>query len=102
MSDDLFESSPDPELRLVAPIVVVQPRGPYDPASFIAGARMENWRCRLDTRPVMHVNYEPPELVPQLELLAMEYRYSFHVEPYDDEWSLVEMRRGDYPKEVDE
>lgn len=85
------------EYGLVMPFIVcVSKGGPYDDASFVAGARMEaiRQRCENGENPV--VSWEPTSLVDQLDLVAMRYGYTLESIPwneYPDEWSMVTLER---------
>lgn len=84
---------------LVIPFVVCKSQdGPYDDNAFVAGVRYGRWAELLKLQPTQHAEYEPNELVPQLDLLAMHHRYKITIEPWEDgnnEWSLVTMTRGE-------
>lgn len=96
-----MSDTPPPDYSLVMPFVVVASAGgPYDDGAFVAGCRFGTWDALLTLKPVMHAEYEPPELVPQLDLLAMHHGYTMTTEPFDDDWTYVEMRRnGTVPQE---
>ena len=87
----------DGEFGLVMPFVVTADNGgTYDARSFVAGARMEAVRRRCEAGEVQIESYEPPPLVPQLDLIAMRYGYTMTEEPWDehpDEWTLVTLVR---------
>ena len=89
MSDD------DDTYGLVMPFVVcVSNGGIYDDRSFVAGARFEAVANSCIAGEHMIRDWQPPGLVPQLDLLAMQYGYSFLQEPWveaPEEWTLVTM-----------
>lgn len=82
---------------LLMPFVVVESTGgPYDDRSFVAGARYGDVANALRAKPFAFESYEYPELVPQLELLAMHEGYTLTYEPwveYPDEWTFVRFQR---------
>lgn len=88
------EGPQEPEYGLLMPFVVVASKGgPYDDASFVAGARMKAlWdRCELGIEDSFEV-YEPTPLVPQLDLVAMQFGYRIDATPWweaPEEWALV-------------
>jgi len=85
------------EFGMVMPFVVTESHGgPYHDESFVAGARFAKWDMILKMQPYMHQEYEHPELVPQLDLLAMHLSYKIEVFPYepDPTWVLVRMTAG--------
>lgn len=71
--------------------------GPYDDASFVAGARMATIDHRCESGEAVIRSFEPTPLVSQLDLVAMRHGYTVTVnEPWDehpDEWTLIELRR---------
>lgn len=85
---------PEPEYELVMPFVVCSPDGPYDALSFIAGVTMQALWTRLEVgKPDRLSHYVAPELVPQLDLIAMKFGYVLTTIPWDehpDEWTLAE------------
>ena len=88
MSDD-----DSPSFGLVMPFVVCSDQGgPYDPGAFVAGCYFGELgeRLKAGENPVM--KYVPTPLVPQLDLLAMQYGYQFKAEAWaehPDEWTEV-------------
>lgn len=81
----------------VMPFIVCASRGgPYDDKAFVAGARFGALDQRLAVRPAVVIqSYEPPELLSQLDLLAMHHGYEMTSEPWEqapDEWALVTFR----------
>jgi hypothetical protein len=92
MSDDLPEEE-DLEHTLVMPFVVCSDQGgPFDSHSFVAGMRLADIQHKLSTRPYEVREYVEPELVPQLDLLAMHEGYNFESRPWDEhpeDWMLA-------------
>lgn len=82
---------------MVMPLVVVTSHGgPYDDSAFVAGARYGQLAERLVALPPTLESYEYPEMVAQLDLLAMHYGYVVTTEPWDehpDEWVRVTFTR---------
>ena len=90
---DRDESNCD-DFTLVMPFVVCRSEGgPYDDPSFVAGVRFAHMQAALDAKPPMFETYQPPGLVPQLDLLAMERGYLISVDDLSDEWARVTLRR---------
>lgn len=85
---------------LIMPFVVCTSQGgAYDDGAFVAGVRFGRWVELLKLKPTQHSNYEPKDLVPQLDLLAMQHHYRMASEPYEDDpenyWVYVTMILGD-------
>lgn len=82
-----------PSYGLVFPFVVCASNGgPYDDHAFVAGARFGALSAKAEAGGQRIESYEPPELVEQIDLLAMHYGYSLASEPWDgapDEWAHV-------------
>lgn len=84
----------DMEYNFQYPFIVCESNGgPYDDVSFVSGVRFGCWMTLLKLMPSQHSEYEPKSLVPQLDLLAMNNGYRMIVNPFDDYWVLVTMRR---------
>lgn len=83
--------------ELVMPFVVCASQGgPYDDEAFVAGIRLQQLWHRLEVGdPDVLSEYVPPELVPQLDLLAMHLGYTLTAEPHNEDWALVAFRRED-------
>lgn len=84
--------------ELVMPFVCTTDNGgPYDSTAFVAGARFEALRNRLEVvakHATDAVVIEPiyPEMSAQCDLLAMHYGYTMTTEPWEeapDEWLLA-------------
>ena len=82
---------------LVMPFVVVKSNGgPYDDTSFAAGAHYAYIANALKKKPETLDATEYPDLVPQLDLLAMHEGYALSTWPWDehpDEWVHVHFER---------
>lgn len=96
MSDEHDEHDPGHvEYGLLYPFVVCDDHGgPYPSEAFVAGVRFGNWQTMLKVRPHQHQSYEPPALVPQLDLLAMHEGYTMTTKPWSDDWTLVTFTLG--------
>lgn len=85
------------DFSLVMPFIVCATNGgPYDDAAFVAGARFEVLRKQAESGELIIRSYEPTQLVPQLDLVAMRYGYTMDVEPWEehpDEWSRVTLAK---------
>lgn len=92
-----FEDLPamEPTYELIMPMVVTTDSGgPLDSHAFAAGIRFNQLWQRLEQgHPDVMSSYEYPELIPQLELLAMHFGYVLEHEPWEGgdegEWELV-------------
>lgn len=94
-----MEGPEETQWGLVLPFVVCESKGgPYEDHAFVAGVRYGLWSQLLKLQPSEHANYEPKDLVPQLDLLAMHHHYRMIVEPWEDDptnyWVLVTMTLG--------
>lgn len=90
------EEEKSTQYGLVMPFVVCDNQGgPYESHSFVAGVRFGQWYEILKADPIQHSNYEPKELVPQLDLLAMDQGYEIESTPWpeDPNWVMVVMTR---------
>lgn len=74
-------------------VVCASVGGPYDDASFVAGIRMQSISERMERDAEQEFqSWEPVDLVPQLDLIAMMHGYTMESVPWEDhpdEWSLV-------------
>lgn len=91
------------EYGLVMPFVVCGDNG-YDAASFVAGIYLGEAEAILRLAPfgVLYRRYVPPELVPQLDLLAMREGCHLKATPwaeYPDEWTYVEIQKPSFTEE---
>lgn len=91
----MSETAGEPaEYGLVMPFIVCQSNGgPYEDSAFIAGGRFQQISALLESGCESHDSYQPPALVPQLDLLAMQHGYVMGVDEYDEHWSLVTFER---------
>lgn len=100
--DDEHVPGDQAEYGLLIPFVVVQSQGgPYDDAAFVAGARYGKIAEILHAKPEEFSTYEYPEMVHQLDLLAMHEGYAMKSTPWDehpDEWVLLEFVRNNSDK----
>lgn len=72
--DDVDE--PDAEFSLIMPLVVTNSNGgPYDDKAFVAGMRTQQVWETLAEGPDEYLTAVPPEIVPQLDLIAMHFGY---------------------------
>lgn len=87
----------EPTYGLVMPFVVCASKGgPYDDEAFVAGAEYGQLHSLLALSPPSHEAYVRSKSVPQLDLLAMHFGYTFTAEPWDehpDEWTKVAFTR---------
>ena len=88
------------EYELVMPFVVCRSQGgPYDDEAFVAGCRFRELKFRLEVgRPTTLVTFESPDLIPQLDLLAMDLGYHIVHIPWpeaSEEWEQVTFSTGD-------
>lgn len=96
MADEL---EPEAEYGLVMPFVVCQSQGgPYEDRSFVAGARYAQIEHEAATIATGRQKewYAEPELVPQLDLVAMKLGLTMTSVAWTerpDEWTLVTMSR---------
>jgi len=81
---------------LVMPFVVCQSKGgPYDDSSFTAGFAAGMLWIQLGLGELGLGRLPEPQamrndLLPQVDLIAMHHGWTTRVEPYDDEWAMVE------------
>jgi hypothetical protein len=84
---------------LVYPFVVCQSKGgPYDDSAFVAGCQFGQVAAEAKQIPKGQSRawYVYPEIVAQLDLLAMHEGLHLTSEPWDEhpeEWALVTLRR---------
>lgn len=87
MSDD------ERSFELLMPFVVCESNGgPYDDDAFAAGWHAGTISTRLEAKPAVLVEFVRSQLVPQLDLVAMQRGYRMTAEPWDeqpDEWTEV-------------
>lgn len=86
--------------EMLMPFVVCKSEGgPYEDAPFVAGWSLGYLEARLelaalnfglDPRPI----YLPPEVQPQVDLLAMQSGFTVKTTPHSDDWMLYEFERG--------
>ncbi len=81
--------SDDTEYGLVMPFVIVKSNGGiYDDAAFVAGASCGQLMAELETlaahRATPSQRYMRPELLPQIDLIAMRYGYKLRPQEIDD------------------
>jgi hypothetical protein len=85
------------EYSLRVPFVVCESEGgPYPDQPFVAGVQYGRVFDLLERGPNELRITVYPELVPQLDLLAMDLGYSFVAEPWQDgpdEWAFVTFTR---------
>ena len=101
MSDE--DEAEGPSYRLVMPLICCEDHGgPYHAPSFVAGARYAQVNNALRTiRPLgiaTYAIYVEPELIPQLDLLAMHEGWTLKSEPWEDapdEWTLATFAIGE-------
>lgn len=83
--------SDEEEYSLVMPFVVVTSvGGPYDDDAYVAGYEMGTLKYALDVAPEQFTETIRTANVPQADLLAMQARWTMHVEDTGVEgWSYV-------------
>lgn len=79
----------DAEYDLVMPFVIVKSNGgPYDDAAFVAGANCGQLMAELQGlaahRAIPHQRWMRPELLPQVDLIAMQHGYELRLKEIDD------------------
>ena len=89
------------EHRLVMPFVVCQSQGgPYDDTAFVAGYTAGTIDAALHAAEQIVAEFKwmvSPDLIPQLDLLAMRYGFDLTHEPWDehpDEWTEVTITKA--------
>jgi hypothetical protein len=83
------EMTDQPGYDLVMPFVIVKSNGgPYDDAAFAAGANcgqlMKELQALAAHRAIPHQRWMRPELLPQIDLIAMQYGYELRLKEIDD------------------
>jgi len=86
---------------LVMPFVVCDDNGgPYEASAFVAGCRYTTIDHALRTIVqfgiIEYQHYVEPQLLPQLDLLAMHYGWKLTSEPWEehpDEWTLASFEK---------
>jgi hypothetical protein len=84
------EETPDAEYGLVMPFVVVQSKGgPYEDRAFTAGWLCGHTEASLRLAPLECPSFTlpagvNPDVVPQLDLLAMDNGWTLITRPYED------------------
>lgn len=99
----MSDSDQDPEYELLMPLVVCKSNGgPYDDKSFVVGMRYSEVMFGLQTLPlfgiVEYTSWVEPDLVPQLDLLAMHYGWTVTTVPCstegcEEEWVHVKFTK---------
>lgn len=79
----------DASYDLVMPFVIVKSNGgPYDDTAFVAGANCGQFMAELQTlaahRAIPHQRWMRPELLPQIDLIAMHYGYELRPNEIDE------------------
>ena len=100
-STDDGDSPDETEYGLVMPFVVCGDNGPFDARSFVAGYRMAELAYKIanESGDVIE-SYEHPDLVPQIDLFAMQHGWTMTLEPWvdhPDEWVAVTLHREAKP-----
>jgi len=81
--------SDEADYNLVMPFVIVKSNGgPYDDAAFVAGINCGQLMAELQAlaahQAIPHQRWMRPELMPQIDLIAMQHGYELRLKEIDD------------------